>query len=163
MAAKRAEDWVLVLNLWLTVAMIKNPVVALREIASNKDIAKNLEDSYIQSLQRIQPEIELEMRESDLELGNDWSEQIALLSKELESLGSVEDPDGAASESMFDSNEFDEDSRLQKNAMMHGDKKSTQLISAEELVSLIVQYEKDVDVDLIKSVQNFLDTIIANK
>lgn len=40
--------------------------------------------------------------------------------------------------------------------MMHGDKKeSTQLISAEELVSLIVQYEKDVDVDLIKKAYEF--------
>lgn len=108
-AAKRAEGLGLGSQSLVDRRNDKNPVVALREIASNKDIAKNLEDSYIQSLQRIQPEIELEMRESDLELGNDWSEQIALLSKELESLGSVEDPDGAASESMFDSNEFDED------------------------------------------------------
>lgn len=105
-AAKRAEALGLGSQSMIDRRNDKNPVVALREIASNHEIAKNLEDSYIQSLQRIQPEVELELRESDLDLGSDWSEQIALLSKELESLGSVEDSEDLSSVSIYDSSDL---------------------------------------------------------
>lgn len=70
----------------------KNPVLALREVASDKVLADELKNEVILSMQKIHMEAEpYEDEERDLELEKDWSEQIAQLSRELESLGSVEE------------------------------------------------------------------------
>lgn len=70
----------------------KNPVLALREIAQDQGLATEFGEELIASLQRFQPETSVnDSDELSIESEKDWSEQIAQLSKELESLGSIED------------------------------------------------------------------------
>lgn len=70
----------------------KNPVLALREIASDQGLAETFQDDLILSMQKIHFESDtLDNEEEVLDLEKDWSEQIAQLSRELESLGSVEE------------------------------------------------------------------------
>jgi DNA-directed RNA polymerase subunit omega len=69
----------------------KNPVLALREIAISKERAEELEESLIMSLQKFQVINDFDAAEQDCEGDQDWSEQIALLSKELESLTEGDD------------------------------------------------------------------------
>lgn len=70
----------------------KNPVLALREIAADKALADEFTGSLIASMQKVQFEpVIIDDEEQDLDLEKDWSEQIAQLSRELESLGSIED------------------------------------------------------------------------
>lgn len=70
----------------------KNPVLALREIAADKALADEFKGSLIASMQKVQFEpVIMDDEEQDLDLEKDWSEQIAQLSRELESLGSIED------------------------------------------------------------------------
>lgn len=91
----------------------KNPVLALREIAADKALADEFKGSLIASMQKVQFEpVIMDDEEQDLDLEKDWSEQIAQLSRELESLGSIEDNiedhmqlDG----SDIDNNELDDD------------------------------------------------------
>ncbi len=77
----------------------KNPVLALREIAQDKGLATDFGEDLITSLQRINPEmINDDTQEVSIEMEKDWSEQIAQLSKELESLGSLGEDDNSATE-----------------------------------------------------------------
>jgi len=70
----------------------KNPVLALREIAYDKVLAEDLQTSLIASMQKVHFDTEVNQEdEQSLDLEKDWSEQIAQLSRELESLGSVEE------------------------------------------------------------------------
>ena len=70
----------------------KNPVLALREIASDQGLANTFQEELILSMQKIHFEPEFVENEEDvMDLEKDWSEQIAQLSRELESLGSVEE------------------------------------------------------------------------
>ncbi len=69
----------------------KNPVLALREVASSQEEAIKLEENLLASLQKYQPIGSLDTEEQDCEGDQDWSEQIALLSKELESLTEGDD------------------------------------------------------------------------
>jgi DNA-directed RNA polymerase subunit omega len=70
----------------------KNPVLALREIASDQVLAEELRDNLLASMQKVRYESQAaEDEEQELDLEKDWSEQIAQLSRELESLGSIED------------------------------------------------------------------------
>jgi DNA-directed RNA polymerase subunit omega len=66
----------------------KNPVLALREIAVNKVRASELEENLLATLQGRRPSNGLDLVEQDCEGDQDWSEQIALLSQEIESLSS---------------------------------------------------------------------------
>lgn len=70
----------------------KNPVLALREIAYDKVVAEEFQLGLISSMQKVHVESPIEEdSEQSLEAEKDWSEQIAQLSRELESLGSVEE------------------------------------------------------------------------
>jgi DNA-directed RNA polymerase subunit omega len=70
----------------------KNPVLALREIASDQGLADAFQEELIVSMQKVHFESDvIESEEEVLDLEKDWSEQIAQLSRELESLGSVEE------------------------------------------------------------------------
>lgn len=70
----------------------KNAVLALREIASESILAEELQNDLILSMQKVHFEAEASIEEEEIvELEKDWSEQIAQLSRELESLGSVEE------------------------------------------------------------------------
>ncbi|MCP5322537.1 MAG: DNA-directed RNA polymerase subunit omega [Candidatus Paracaedibacteraceae bacterium] len=70
----------------------KNPVLALREIAADKALADEFKGSLVASMQKVQFEpVVIDDAEQDFDLEKDWSEQIAQLSRELESLGSIED------------------------------------------------------------------------
>jgi DNA-directed RNA polymerase subunit omega len=70
----------------------KNPVLALREIASDDLLAEEFQNDLIASMQKVRFEQESTLEdEPSLENEKDWSEQIAQLSRELESLGSVEE------------------------------------------------------------------------
>lgn len=70
----------------------KNPVLALREIAYDKILAEELQTGLIASMQKVHFDNEVNQEdEQSLDLEKDWSEQIAQLSRELESLGSVEE------------------------------------------------------------------------
>lgn len=70
----------------------KNPILALREIAQSDSLAQDFRSQLINTLQKvhIEPSVE-DIEEHDLDMEKDWSEQIAQLSRELESLGSVEE------------------------------------------------------------------------
>lgn len=69
----------------------KNPVLALREIASDQALSDLFEEELISSMQKIHFEPEVMESEEEVLDEKDWSEQIAQLSRELESLGSVEE------------------------------------------------------------------------
>ncbi|MDP3641350.1 MAG: DNA-directed RNA polymerase subunit omega [Alphaproteobacteria bacterium] len=69
----------------------KNPVLALREIASDQALSDIFEEELIVSMQKIHFEAEVMESEEEVVDEKDWSEQIAQLSRELESLGSVEE------------------------------------------------------------------------
>ncbi len=69
----------------------KNPVLALREIASDQALSDIFEEELISSMQKIHFESEVMESEEEVVDEKDWSEQIAQLSRELESLGSVEE------------------------------------------------------------------------
>lgn len=70
----------------------KNPVLALREIADDRTLSDDLVKDLITSMQKIHVDTEGDVEEEqELDLEKDWSEQIAQLSRELESLGSVEE------------------------------------------------------------------------
>ena len=73
----------------------KNPVVALREIALGPDFAEEFKNNAIRALQKNYYDASLEADrdepEAELEDEKDWSAQIAQLSRELESLGSIEE------------------------------------------------------------------------
>lgn len=70
----------------------KNPVLALREIASDQGLADVFQEELIVSMQKVHFESDvIENEEEVLDLEKDWSEQIAQLSRELESLGSIEE------------------------------------------------------------------------
>lgn len=68
----------------------KNPVLALREIASDQALSDIFEEELIASMQKIHFESDIAENEEVVD-EKDWSEQIAQLSRELESLGSVEE------------------------------------------------------------------------
>lgn len=68
----------------------KNPVLALREIASDQALSDIFEEELIASMQKIHFEPDVIEGEEIVD-EKDWSEQIAQLSRELESLGSVEE------------------------------------------------------------------------
>lgn len=70
----------------------KNPVLALREIAYDKVLAEELQAGLVASMQKVRFDADVDQEdEQSLDLEKDWSEQIAQLSRELESLGSVEE------------------------------------------------------------------------
>lgn len=70
----------------------KPPVLALREIADNEELSNKLESELISSFQKVHfATEEPEEDTTELEPDQDWSEQIAQLSRELESLGSVDE------------------------------------------------------------------------
>lgn len=70
----------------------KNAVLALREIAADPALAEEFKNDLIISMQKVHFETPSSMEEDEIvELEKDWSEQIAQLSRELESLGSVEE------------------------------------------------------------------------
>ncbi|QOL19741.1 DNA-directed RNA polymerase subunit omega [Candidatus Bodocaedibacter vickermanii] len=69
----------------------KNPVLALREIASDQALSDIFEEELVSSMQKIHFESDVMEREEEIVDEKDWSEQIAQLSRELESLGSVEE------------------------------------------------------------------------
>ena len=69
----------------------KNPVLALREIASDQALSDIFEEELISSMQKIHFESDVIESEEEVVDEKDWSEQIAQLSRELESLGSVEE------------------------------------------------------------------------
>ena len=69
----------------------KNPVLALREIASDQALSDIFEEELIVSMQKIHFEAQAMESEEEVVDEKDWSEQIAQLSRELESLGSVEE------------------------------------------------------------------------
>lgn len=69
----------------------KNPVLALREIASDQALSDIFEEELVTSMQKIHFEPDVMESEEEVLDEKDWSEQIAQLSRELESLGSVEE------------------------------------------------------------------------
>lgn len=69
----------------------KNPVLALREIASDQALSDIFEEELVSSMQKIHFESDVMESEEEVVDEKDWSEQIAQLSRELESLGSVEE------------------------------------------------------------------------
>jgi DNA-directed RNA polymerase subunit omega len=69
----------------------KNPVLALREIASDQALSDVFEEELIASMQKIHFEPDVIGGGEEVHDEKDWSEQIAQLSRELESLGSVEE------------------------------------------------------------------------
>jgi DNA-directed RNA polymerase subunit omega len=69
----------------------KNPVLALREIASDQALSDVFEEELIVSMQKIHFESDGVEGGEEVHDEKDWSEQIAQLSRELESLGSVEE------------------------------------------------------------------------
>jgi DNA-directed RNA polymerase subunit omega len=69
----------------------KNPVLALREIASDQALSDIFEEELTTSMQKIHFESDVIDGEEEVIDEKDWSEQIAQLSRELESLGSVEE------------------------------------------------------------------------
>jgi DNA-directed RNA polymerase subunit omega len=69
----------------------KNPVLALREIASDQALSDIFEEELTTSMQKIHFESDVIEGEEEVIDEKDWSEQIAQLSRELESLGSVEE------------------------------------------------------------------------
>ncbi len=70
----------------------KNAVLALREIAADPALAEEFKNDLIASMQRVHFDTGTSIDEDEIvDLEKDWSEQIAQLSRELESLGSVEE------------------------------------------------------------------------
>lgn len=70
----------------------KNAVLALREIAADSVLAEEFKNELIASMQKVHIDASINLEEDEIvELEKDWSEQIAQLSRELESLGSVEE------------------------------------------------------------------------
>ena len=69
----------------------KNSVLALREIASDQALSDVFEEELIVSMQKIHFESDSIEGGEEVHDEKDWSEQIAQLSRELESLGSVEE------------------------------------------------------------------------
>ena len=69
----------------------KTPVLALREIASDQALSDLFEEELISSMQKVHFDADVIENEEDVIDEKDWSEQIAQLSRELESLGSVEE------------------------------------------------------------------------
>lgn len=96
----------------------KNPVLALREIASDQGLAESFQDDLILSMQKIHFESDtMDNEEEVLDLEKDWSEQIAQLSRELESLGSVEE--SLEDHMQIDGEDtFDDDSELSDNDLV---------------------------------------------
>lgn len=70
----------------------KNAVLALREIAADPVLAEEFKNDLIASMQKVHFDTGTSIDEDEIvDLEKDWSEQIAQLSRELESLGSVEE------------------------------------------------------------------------
>jgi DNA-directed RNA polymerase subunit omega len=92
----------------------KPPVFALREIAHTQELSNELESEFIASLQRVHfDSADTEADPEEFELDQDWSDQIAQLSRELESLGTLDQDEEADLEDLendsLDNNLSDDD------------------------------------------------------